>query len=179
MAPRVKRGKISTWPQEFMPGVLLSSVWLLQPVMISPPHETTLEPASSLFHAGFLCKSQASFSVICQRGTAAGPHITGTGWREIHGSMCETAAAGTNRDEKPWEKKQVWSLWYLHPWLTKGLPYLQEILVQQKHPAWKTKCDPKSVWRVWTSRPVLTAFSSPVESSTDSKNNLGCDKEMR
>lgn len=174
MAPRNERGNTSRWPQEFMPGVVPSSAWLLQPGMISPPHETTQEPGSSLFH--FLCKPQASFSVICQGGTAAGPHITGTGWRQRHGSTYETAAAGTNRDEKPWEKKQVWSLQHPHFCLTKGLPYLHEILVQQEPRRWSVI---QVCWGVWTSRPVLTDFSSPVESPTDSKNNLGCDKEIR
>lgn len=119
---------------------------VLQPGRISPPRETTQEPGSSLFHAGFLCKCQVSFSVICQGGTAAGPHITETGWRQIHESTSEAAAAGTNRDKKPWEKNWSGVCSIPIPALQKGfLTFRKSLCNKREHPAWKVKCDPRSV----------------------------------
>lgn len=145
IAPRVEGGKASQWPQELILGYPLVLCGSFSQIMISPPCESTRRARLKPVPCRFPLQTSSKFFSHHHGRAAVGPHITGTGWRQIHGSTYGTAAAGRNRDEKPWEKKQVWGLQHPHLCLTKELPYLQEILVQPEHPAWKVKCDPRSV----------------------------------
>ena len=128
--------------------------------------------------AGFLCKPQALFLVVCQRRTTAGPHITGTGWRPIRGSTHEPEGAG-NKWYENFERSNRFGIC--------GIPILtlqKATLLPGKPQAIRassleSEVWPKPCWGVWTPGRVLRAPSSLAESRTVSKGNLGCGNEMR
>lgn len=93
--------------------------------------------------AGFLCKPQARFLVICQRGTTVKPYLTGTGWRQICGSLHEPTVAGTKWYENFERSSEFGGCSIPIPALQKSYLTIGKNLKQRECQAWSGKWDPR------------------------------------